>query len=432
MLRANPKSLKHQLLLATSVLGFSVSFMHPTFAEDAVPAPAASTAVVVPVAPAAWADSVKISGHVEGGVTFNPRETAGADNLGALFEDKANQVVLNQAMITAQRAIDPASAAFDFGFTLQGMFGTDARYTHGFNEADHLFRGRDQVDIVEASVSAHLPVLSDLFEHGVDVKIGQFPSPMGAEVIDATGNYLYSHSYIFNFGVPYKNTGALATGHVNSILDLFAGLDTGVNAWVGSKGYNNDLVKGQFGFGLNLLEGNLTVLGFSHIGAENPANLVGVPRNALRYLNDITATYKVNPDLTLTTDVNYIADDGLGAIGYGVAQYAVYALNEKISLIARAEVWRDNSGAFVASFPGNFDFVNAERGLPSTAVGGGRTTYGAITLGANFKPDVPKPLEGLVIRPEFRVDDALNGTRPFNNGRDHVSVTPAVDFVFSF
>ena len=42
---------------------------------------------------------------------------------------------------------------------------------------------------------------------GTDVKFGQYPTPLGDEVIDATGNTFYSHSYIFNYGLPFKHTG---------------------------------------------------------------------------------------------------------------------------------------------------------------------------------------------------------------------------------
>lgn len=410
-------------ILAIGFVPALLSVAVPVLADDAA----------APAAPAAWADTLKFSGHIEGGITSNPAARSGSENLGNLFNDKNNQVTLNQLMATVERPIDPKSSTVDVGFRLQGIFGTDARMTHGFAEFDHLVRGRHQFDIVEASASVHLPVIT---EGGLDVKVGQFPTPMGAEVIDATGNYLYSHSYIYNYGIPLKQTGVLATLHVNSVLDLYGGLDTGVNAFVTRNGYNNDMLKGQFGFGLNLLDGNLTILGFSHIGAENPQSL-GYSHSALRYLNDITTIWKVNDDLTLINDANYIADEGLGAIGYGMAQYAVYNLNEQLALVGRAEVWRDNSGAYVAAFPGDFDYVNAERGLPSTSITAPRTTYGALTLGLNYKPPVPKAIEGLVIRPELRVDHSLNGTHPFNigsagTGKDGTAFMPAVDVVMPF
>jgi putative OmpL-like beta-barrel porin-2 len=273
---------------------------------------------------------------------------------------------------------------------------------------------------------------------GLDAKLGIFPSPMSAEVIDATGNALYSHSYIFNFGVPFKNTGLLTNTHLTSVIDLYLGIDTGVNAFLGEKGDNNDALAAQGGFGLNLLGGDLTMLALTHIGPENAegaVDLAGFPirvNSALRYLNDITTTWKINESLTAITDINFIHDDGLHASGGGVAQYLTYTLSDQWSVTGRAEVWRDDKGVFVAKFPANFDAVNAARGFPNTAVGGGKTTYGELTLGANYKPPVPKLFEGLVIRPELRFDDALNGTKPFNNGRSSHQVTIASDLILPF
>ena len=65
-------------------------------------------------------------------------------------------------------------------------------------------------------------------------------------------------------------------------------------------------------------------------------------------------------------------------------------------------------------------------------VGGGRTTYGALTVGLDIKPPMPKPLAGLAIRPELRYDRSLNDTRPFNNSSDRDQFTAAIDFLISF
>ncbi len=385
--------------------------------------------------PAAWADTLKLSGHVDAGITFNPDDPADGVNFGHLFTDRANRPLLNQFMLTAERALDPKATGFDFGFKLQGMYGSDSRFTHSFNLFDRSVNSRFQLDIVEGNVVAHVPGVG---EGGLDAKLGIFPSPMSAEVIDATGNALYSHSYIFNFGVPFKHTGLLTTTHLTGMLDLYLGVDTGVNAFVGEKGDNNDALAGQAGFGLSLLDGNLTVLALSHFGPENPegaVDLAGRPigvNGAFRYLNDVTIVWKVNEALTSTTDINFIHDDGLNASGGGVAQYLTHALSDQWSVTGRAEVWRDDKGVFVAKFPGNFDAVNSQRGLPNNAVAGGRTTYGEITIGANYKPPVSKAFEGFVIRPELRFDDALNGTHPFDNGRSSHQITIASDLILPF
>jgi hypothetical protein len=65
-------------------------------------------------------------------------------------------------------------------------------------------------------------------------------------------------------------------------------------------------------------------------------------------------------------------------------------------------------------------------------VGGGRTTYGALTAGVNIKPPMPKPISGLTIRPELRCDRALTNTRPFNDSGDRDQFTAGLDFILTF
>lgn len=376
-----------------------------------------------------WSDSIKLTGEVEVGYSHNTEHPSDGINFGHLFTDRNNRVLLNQALITVERPIDPASHNVDVGFKVQGMYGSDARYTHFLGEFDHITRHRNQFDVVEAYAQVHLPVLTT---GGVDIKAGQFVTLEGAEVIPATGNFFYSHSYIFNFGIPFKHTGVLATIHANKVLDIYAGVTSGVNTTLG-RGDNNGAASFHGGFGLTLLSGALTVAATTSIGPEIPRGTPGVrPNHDLRYLNDMTVIWKISPKLTSTTDLNYIRDDGFQASGGGVAQYFTYALNDQIAMGVRGEVWRDGKAFFVAAFPGNTDFVNAERGFPATVIGGGSTTYGALTLGLNFKPKNPKGIGGILIRPEVRYDRSLNHTTPFAAGSRNHQVTLAADVVLTF
>ena len=384
-----------------------------------------------PAAPASWASTIKISGHIEAGATMNPSSPSTGVNFGHLFTDKSNQILLNQVALTVQRDPDVKSSTIDFGFKLQGMYGSDSRYTHFLGEIDNETLMRNQFDIVEANLQAHIPVFTP---GGIDVKLGQFSTPLGNEVIDPGGNFFYSKSYIFNFGIPLKHTGILTTTHVNSILDIYAGYTTGVNTSVGSAGGYND---GQFhllgGIGLNFK--NLTVLALTHIGPENPGPVDGVDvHGQLRYLSDIVVTWHINDKLTSVTELNYIRDEGFGGVaGGGVAEYLTYPLTSTLSAGVRGEIWRDANGFFVAAFPGNNDFVKLEKGLPNSSYGGGPATYGAITLGLNIKPaHLPKLIDGMNIRPELRYDRTLSGAGAFM-GADHAlgkdQVTIGLDVV---
>ena len=87
---------------------------------------------------------------------------------------------------------------------------------------------------------------------GIDLKVGQYPTPLGYETIDPSTNPFYSHSYIFQFGLPFKHTGGLAMTHVNDMLDIYAGIDTGTNTTFGPLGDNNGAIGGIGGFNLTL------------------------------------------------------------------------------------------------------------------------------------------------------------------------------------
>ena len=68
---------------------------------------------------------------------------------------------------------------------------------------------------------------------------------------------------------------------------------------------------------------------------------------------------------------------------------------------------------------------------------GTNTTYGALTLGVTWKPTLPAPVTGLLVRPEIRWDHAYTNNKPFNdntttsNGTQN-SFTFGTDVVLTF
>ena len=367
----------------------------------------------------------KISGWIESGVTFNLASPQDNQNFGRLFDDRANEPLLNQAVINFERALVPQPGEFDWGFKLQFMYGSDARFIHSLGLFDRTAHEMLQPDLVEAYLNLHFPVIT---EGGLDLRLGKFVTLEGAETIDPRTNFFYSHTYIFNFGIPFNHTGALATFHANKWIDLYGGLTRGVNTSIDD---NNDSLAFDGGIGLNLLDGKLTALATTHIGPETVND-----NHDKRYLNDITITAKPTKNFTSITDLNYIYDEAADATGYGVAQYFIYTSNDLLSIDVRGEIWREADGFYVVSFAENDDAVEGLRGgsvtLDPRTVGGGKTTYGAITLGLNIKPNVPKPATSLVIRPELRFDRALTGTRPFNDSNDRNQFTAGIDVIIGF
>ncbi len=97
---------------------------------------------------------------------------------------------------------------------------------------------------------------------------------------------------------------------------------------------------------------------------------------------------------------------------------------------------------FVAQFSGNSQFVGTQQGFvyPEGVYGAcsGSTTYSAFTVGVTYKPSLPAPISGLLIRPEVRWDHALTDNAPFNLNTNNPakntfnSVTFGADMVLTF
>ncbi len=412
----------------------------PATPAPAAPAPAAAPATPAP--PAAWVDGIKFDAQFEGGIVVNTASPKNGENYGQLFTDKSNNFQLNQAMVTVQRATDPKTD-YDVGFALQALYGTDGRYLHFVGVADRSYDTTYQPALIQANVSVHTPWL---FSGGIDFKAGMYPTPIGYEVIDPSQNPFYSHSYIFNFGIPLLHTGGYAVAHVTDMVDIYAGVNSGVNTSLGPyTGDDNSSYAGMGGFNLTLFGGNLTILTLTHIGPENPGRTVPLANRYDRYIVNSVITWKATDKLTLTGELDYIHDDN-PAIGrptaYGGAVYASYPLTDTLTLNGRFEVFDDEQGFFVAAFPGNDDFATAQAGYasPLTAYGTGqKTVYSEFTLGVTYKPaGLPAPISGLLIRPEIRYDTTLNGVKAYNGpsttgaGKDIGVFTLAADFVLTF
>ena len=404
---------------------------------------------------------IQFSGHTELGLSINPDDPANGQNFGQPFTNGADAFRANQTMLTIEHDTDSSATGFDYGFKFQGFYGTDARLTHFYNEFDRATNSPYQWDINYLEANVHTPAFP-VVSGGADLQIGEYATPLGYEVIDATGNPFYSHSYIFTYGLPYKHTGILGTFHVTDLLDIWGGWDTGVNdSFVGAKGNANPSLRhGILGFGLNgLAGGNLTIVALAHLGAENPSgpgSFVNADKETVQYY-DANAVWKLNDSWTSVTEVNLIKNDAVGATGGGLAQYVLYTLNDQWTLGGRAEAYSDQSkgngfNGFVCDFPGSQDAIDGERNIPLSSNGAANGTYcgnlntgGAafnaiyseFTVGASYTPTWP-PLPGtwgLTIRPEARFDTLLASSpriTPYNSGTKSSQVTLAVDAILSF
>ncbi len=383
---------------------------------------------------------VKFSVFVEAGVTGNPNDPNDHQNFGRVFDDRANEPMLNQATVTVERALVPVAGEFDYGFKLQAGVGSDGRFINTLGTLENVNRGIIMPYVVEAYGNLHAPLTFLNKDAGVDLRFGQFVTLLGAETVDPRTNYFYSHDYIFNFGIPLQHLGVLSTVHFNPTVDVYAGITRGANTSIYD---NNGYAAFLGGFGLNnLVGGKLTLLATTAIGPENPREFSGSPayngsgfvhRSDLRYYNDLVATYKVTDKLTSITEGVYTYDDGFDASFYGGSETLGYTVNDIVTASARFEAVRDSEGFYVAQFGAYDDFTNLERGvapLDKRTVGGGPNTYLDATFGVQIKPPQVK---FLTIRPEVRADYATSAhSRPFDDSSKQWSVTVGADAIIAF
>lgn len=418
--------MKYRFLTGAAAVALAIGFAAagPALADDQPPP---HPTVNTPVGP------IMFSGSVEAGVNGNVDDPANHTNFGQLFTERANTFRMNQAEATAEKDLDPNATGLDWGFKFEPMYGTDARITHTFGLWDRATNSPYQFDIVEANLQAHVPVV---VPGGVDLKAGIYSTPIGYEVINATGNFFYTHSYIFNYGIPLKHFGIISTAHATSLLDVWFGVDTGNQAFIPNRwGDNNAAAAILGGFGINNPIPNLTILALTHLGpgqgynkssSTNFINGAGRAQDVnghSQQIYDIVTTYKVNDNLSVANEIDYIKDDlGVtnctnrllchsGATAEGTALYGIYTLNDQLSFGARGEVFRDDQGFFVATETAGQGFVDSERAITGPGSGVysvGKATYSELTLGVNYKPPLPAmPLNaGLTLRPEFRWDHA--------------------------
>jgi putative OmpL-like beta-barrel porin-2 len=216
-----------------------------------------------------------------------------------------------------------------------------------------------------------------------------------------------------------------------------AGLDRGVNVGLDD---NNDSVSLHGALIGKLFDDKLSFTLASHYGAENPSQLgtmLGFDAGSeKRLIVDLATTYTVDDRWRLMADLNYGHDEapvgigGSSATWYGGAGYVVLSATKKLDLVLRGEIFRDDDGFAVAQFAENDDLLDLQNGIftgidPRT-VGGGRTTYYALTLGANYRP-----CDDLLLQAEIRYDRA-GSTRPFDDSSDRDQFTFALATLFQF
>ena len=405
----------------------------PAATAPAAAAPAATatapavtgTAAETPAAPAAWPPGLLMDelgalgagktlqdigfrtwGFIEGG--FTGRLSGGQNPLPGLgFEStRPNNALLHQLRLTFERPYDNTKDV-DWGFRVDGLYGSDAMMTHSAGLFDHAGdgNGSDWADLTQMYVQGWVKTGT---ESGLEITAGKFVTPFGAEVIDAPGNALFSHSYLFSYAIPFAHTGVKLNYIFNPQVSAYVAAVEGWDVFED----NNDAWSTMAGTALSSKE---QIDG--HARATLALNVIAGPEQAgnvsnQRTVADVVGTYWWTSKLIETVNFDYGVEQNVPGVGaahwYGVANYFTYTINDYLSATWRAEWFRDDGGSRTGT-SGNF-YEN--------------------TWGVTITPAPNDPVwKNLLLRPELRWDQSDQPA--FGGGRDY-QLTLGFDIIFKF
>lgn len=275
-----------------------------------------------------------LSGFVDVYYGQNFNNPASQNNGLRFFDGGANQFGLNLVELVADKAPDAANSRT--GYHLAFGFG---QAMNAVNGSEHGGLGFDQY-LKEAYFSYLAPV-----GKGLQVDIGKFVTPHGAEVIETKDNWNYSRGLLFSYAIPYYHFGMRAKYAFNekySVSGFF------VNGW-------NNVVDNNTGktYGASV--------------AWNPNKKFGVSQNYMagpeqngvnsqwRQLSDTVITITPTSKLSFILNGDYGRGDrfatGTDTIMLsrpvywtGVAGYVKYALTGTTAVSTRYEYYDDHDG----------------------------------------------------------------------------------------
>lgn len=307
-----------------------------------------------------------------------------------LFNDRPDELNLHQGWLFMEKAATDASP---WGFRADIVYGIDGADTQAFGNNPGVWDFDNGFD--HGSYAWAIPQLYGEIKLGDwNIKAGHFFTVVGYEGVAAPGNFFYSHSMTSYLSEPFTHTGAIASREFDK-WTVYAGWtlgwDTGFdqlnsgNNWLG--GFSYDVMDGM----------SLTYL--SSVG-----NLGSRGDDA--YFHSLVLNMDLTDKLQYVVQSDVLRVDSTGEDNFGINQYLLYTMSDKVSVGARMEWWK---GDVLTGYAPHGGVLPAD----------GSLSYYAATFGVNYRPK-----SNLVLRPEVRVD--------WSPAADYDEAYFGIDAIYSF
>jgi len=300
----------------------------PVQAAVATPAPAATPA---PTGLAGLLGPTTLSGFVDVYYGYNSNQPIGRTTAFRNFDINSGQFGLNMIELVADKAPDATASRLGYHVAL------------GFGQAMNIINSTEPGQFPTESnfdqylKEGYLEYLAPIGK-GLQINVGKFVTPAGAEVIETKDNWNYSRGLLFALAIPYFHFGTSAKYAFNSKFALTGYL---VNGWNNSIDNNSGKTTG---FSAAWTPNSKFSLIQNYLVGPEQFN----DNSNFRHLSDTVVSFSPNSKLSFLANYDYGHDHLSGAPfsvhWSGIAGYIKYAPNDKWAFAGRGEYFSDNGG----------------------------------------------------------------------------------------
>jgi hypothetical protein len=320
----------------------------PTPAPAAAALPAAAPAAApAPTGLAGLLGPTTLSGFVDVYYGYNSNQPAQRSSALRNFDINSSQFALNMLELVADKA--PDATASRVGYHIALGFGQAMNLVNAGETASPLLPGTPLGTAPSTVTNFDQYLKEGYMEYlapvgkGLQINVGKFVTPAGAEVIETKDNWNYSRGLLFSWAIPYFHFGVSGKYAFNSKFALTGYL---MNGWNNSVDNNSGKTTGftaawtpnsKFGLTENYL-----------VGPEQADD-----NSDFRHLTDTVVTYSPNAKLSLMANYDYGHDRAKPLVPgspttpvywTGFAGYIKYAPNATWAVATRGEWFKDHDG----------------------------------------------------------------------------------------
>ncbi len=348
----------------------------------------------------------KITGFIYGTGVYNSTNGGGTRYNGPLTMSDQTGVFLNQGLISFDRAM---KECFSIGGNLTAFYGNDYNASQSFGQ--ELQSGGRLIGPATQKWNSGqdygLAIPQSYVEFGTtkaSVMVGHCWTPIGYNVVYATGNFFNTQPYSYMHGQPFDHWGVMAKFAPN---DHWSGYIALYNGWGAlNRGDNTYGPAAQLKYTADEKKwySNLQFISTQEPETRGPGY---GNRTLFNHVFDYNVSDKVEFVFETTYGIQANPNSGGQATYYGLSPYLFYKINDCLKAGFRYDHFHD---------PGNI-VAGIRTGNPN--VGPYTGNFNALNAGLNWAPNGSK---NLMVRPEVRYDYFNgDGLQPYNAGnRDHM------------